>query len=207
MGLFSHDRERQEVDDLMRSLGFGLLVPGDRSARPERMAWYGAAINGRSVVTTITGRRVTTLNVGIGNRHQNVVVLTIIMVAHVGVPFGFGSHTKYGSLATADIDEMFPPDHPGSALPLGVKQAFLWFARALIPPGQPDHNRYARYIRIADTEKLSEWLPEGVLGETSVLVAHELPLSKGWQSRFDKATTDLGWVAHAIEEAAANPNR
>lgn len=203
--MFSHDRERDEVSVYMNRLGLTVLLQPDERARPERMTWYEGQSHGRRLVTTITRRRVQTGNAGTGNRHANAIVLTVMLAAHAARPFGFGAHAPYESLADKDPNVVFPVGHPGQAFPPQVKQAFCWFARGLLPPGHADHRKYARHLRIVDTQKLAEWLPSEVLIGTPVVVVHDLPLKQQWQSAFDRAVQDLGWVAHAIEQSTNSP--
>jgi hypothetical protein len=40
-----------------------------------------------------------------------------------------------------------------------------------------------------------------------VLTLHDLPIKSGWQPKFDDAVNGLGWIAHAIEESAAQPGQ
>ncbi len=203
MGLFSEDKERQEVADHLLARGYEVLIRPDPSLRPERMTWYGAVVNGRLTIATLTRRQGRTF--GVDSTRSNVIVTTIMVAAQVDKPFGYGVHTKFGQLAAPTVEEVFPPSHPAYGLPAGVKKAFHAFARGLIPPGQPNHRQYHRHTRIVDRQKLADWLPPGIFQGTSVLTVHDLPMKRGWQPKFDDAVNGLGWIAYAIEGAAARP--
>lgn len=200
MEFIKRTKERQEIADHMRARGYEILVKSDLSKRPALPTWYGARVNGRLTVAALTRRQGRTG--GPDSSRTNVMVIAIMVAAQVDTPFDYGVHTKFGRLAAPTVEENFPPRLPGSKFPIGVREAFLAFARGLIPPGQPDHRRYHRHTRIVDTQKIADWLPPGIFQGTSVLTIHDLPLDNGWQHKFDNAVNGLGWIAHAIEQAA-----
>ncbi len=204
MEFIERTKERREIADHMSARGYGVLVQRPPSPRPGA-CWYGAMANGRLTIATMTRRQGRTF--GEGTSRTSLLVITIMVAAQVNTPFGFGAHTKFGKLAGPTIEENFPPHHPGSNFPIGVKVAFVAFARGLIPPGQPDHRKYNRHTRIVDTQKLTDWLPPGIFQGTSVLTLHDLPIKSGWQHKFDNAVNGLGWIAHAIETAASEPSQ
>lgn len=203
----TRDREQGELDDLMRALGFGMIVQPDTTTRPIQPAWYQGALHGRLTAVTIVNRRILGLNssVGVGNRNVNVTVVSVIMAA-VGVPeVDYGIHTQFKVLPDPDPGVLVGREHPASGMPISVRDAFHRFARGQAPPTETGRSKHARYLRITNRSKLADYLPPVVLPTTEVLVMHEIPMDAKWQIGFVPITNELGWVAHALEGAGGRP--
>lgn len=206
LNFMTRDREQGELDELMRALGFAVVVAPNTSTRPIQPAWYQGVLHGRPTAVTIVMRKLVGWNVGagthpgdFGNRNKIVVVASVIMGA-VGVgPVHYGLHTAFGHLPNPDPAALVPADHPAAGMPDAVRFVFHRFARGQAPPGEDGRSHHARYIRITNRSKIADYLPLVVVPTADVLVMHELPLDDGWQASFVPNTNELGWVAHALE--------
>lgn len=198
-------REQGELDDLMRALGFAMIVRPDTTTRPIQPAWYQGMLHGRLCAVTMVNRRIVGLNSGVGggNRNVNVTVVSVVMAA-VGVPeVDYGIHTQFDVLPDPDPAVLSAPGQPGHGMPVSVRNAFHRFARGPAAPFETGRSKHARYVRITNRSKLADYFPPVVLPTTEVIVMHEIPMDENWQAGFVPATNALGWVAHALEAEAA----
>ncbi len=203
----TRDREQGELDDLMRALGFGVIVQPDTTTRPIQPAWYQGALHGRLTAVTIVNRRILGLNSSVngGRRNVDVIVVSVIMAA-VGVPeTPFRIQTKFGVLPEPDPVELTRPGHPAHDMPVAVRAAFHRFARGAAPPTETGRSRHARYLRITNRSRISDYLPALAVPSAQVLVMHEIPMDAKWQVDFVPITNELGWMAHALETAYGRP--
>lgn len=201
----TRDREQSELDELMRALGFAVVVAPVATTRPIQPAWYQGSLHGRPVATTLVNRRVVGLNssVGGGRRNADAVVVSVIMAAVAVSEFGYGIHTQAGVLPDPDPIELVRPEHPAFGMPASVQAAFHRFARGHAGPHESGRSPHARYLRITDRSGIASYLPPVVLPGIEVLVMHEVSVSDGWQATFVPITNELGWFAHALESASA----
>ncbi len=202
----TRDREQGELDNLMRALGFAVVVAPNTKTRPIQPAWYQGVLHGRPAAVTMVMRKLVGWNVGagvhpadFGNRDEIVIVASVILGAIQVEPVDYGLHTAFGYLPNPDPADLVPLDHPAAGMPESVKLAFHRFARGIAAPTDSGRSSHARYLRIANRSKLDDYLPAVVLPSSEVLVMHELPTNEGWQSLFVPNTNDVGWVAHALE--------
>lgn len=202
----TRDREQRELDELMRALGFAVVVAPNTTTRPIQPAWYQGILHGRPATVTIVMRKLVGWNVGagthpgdFGNRNKIVMVASVILAAVRVRPLQYGLHTAFGHLPNPEPAALVPADHPAAHMPDAVRFAFHRFARGNAPASEDGRSHHARYLRITNRSKIADYLPAVVLSTVDVLVMHEIPLDEGWQASFVPNTNDLGWVAHALE--------